>query len=329
MSQLIKPCDPEWTDWLEICDYTGWNPNGLLQPMRYHGRIIPYSKELGVGPTFHNELMERINKVKPIRIAIVGEAGSSKTYTAIEIARTIDKTFTLEQVVLRGKDYMHLVRILKSGQPIVLEEPTFHLAARTWFKDWQRIIVQTIESTRFQNNPLMIPVVNLNLLDKTVREYYVNYVIHMFDRGIGRVYRTKHSQWQDQLTRRTGFDICVYTPGVELARCGRETCLGCKELHNGCEKYIWPKYERKREEVIGFYQEKGEEAITKAEKVKLTFREMCAIACDEREELRDRKGRYNAAKVQLRFECGYQVAQRVISIMYERHPLPPRKSLSV
>ena len=322
MSQLIKPTDKEWSEWLEMCEYTGWNPHGQLKPMKYHGRIIPYSKGLDVSPSFFNELMEKIDKVKPIRIAIVGEAGASKTYTAIVLAMIIDPKFGIDQVILSAKGYMKLVRIIKPKKCIVLEEPTFHLAARTWFKDWQRIIVQTIESTRFQNNPLLIPVVNRNLLDKIVREYYVNYVIVMFERGRGRVYRTKHSQWEDKMTRRTATDIYITKPGIELARCGRITCLGCKNLST-CDRYIWPQYERLRATTIAEYQKKGEEAIEKAEKKQLNFREICEKAGLERESLKTPDGKgYGLHKIMLRFEIGLAYARRVKAYLEEYFPIP-------
>lgn len=325
MSQLVKPTDKEWSEWLEICDYCRWNPNGPLKPMRYHGRIIPYNKAVGTGPIFLNELMEKIRVIKPIRMAIVGEAGISKTYTAIVLAMILDPKFTIDQVVLSAKGYMKLTRTLKPGQCIVLDEPTFHLAARTWYKEWQRIIVQTIESTRFQNNPLLIPVVNLNLIDKTVRAYYINYVINMFDRGFGRAYRTKHSQWDDKQMKRTAFDIYIYTPGVELARCGRITCLGCKNLPT-CDKYIWPQYERKRALVIEEYQKKGEEIIEKADRRPLNFPDICKLADLERESLKslDRKT-YSIDKIMLRFEIGVTIARQVKSHLDNTFPITIKK----
>jgi len=321
MSQLINPTDPEWKDWEEICEYTGWNPRGHLKPMRYHGCVIPYSKEIGVGPTWTNELMERINSVKPIRIAIVGDAGISKTYTAIEIASMIDKTFSVEQVVLSGKGYMQLVRTLKPGQCIVLDEPTFHLASRTWFKDWQRIIVQTIESTRFQNNPLLIPVVNRNLIDKTVREYYINYVINMSHRGFGIVYRTKRSQWEEKLYKRRAFHIVIPGPGIKLSRCGRSTCLGCVALPT-CDKYIYPQYERRRALAIEEYQKRGEEAIVRAEKRPLNFIDICKLAGLERESLKSPDGKgYSLGKIMHRFEIGNTMARRVMEILRDKYPI--------
>lgn len=321
VSPKISPEDPEWEKWLKICDYTGWEPHGLLEPMKYHGRIIPVNKELLLTPLFFNELMLRVNKVKPVRVAIVGEAGISKTYTAITIAQIVDPKLTIEQVVITGKGYMNLVRTLKTRRSIVLEEPTFHLAARTWFKEWQQIIVQTIESTRFQNNPLFIPVVNRNLLDKTIREYYLNYVIQMFDRGIGRVYRTKHSQWEDKFIRKTAFNIYIYSPGIDLAECGRDTCLECPNLPT-CNKNIWPQYERKRAEAIAFYQKRGEEKLEKIEEKKYTFREMIGITNEEYEDLCDRNGKLSVPKVMLRFEISRTNAQLVVREVLDRRHIP-------
>ena len=307
MSQIIHPDDPEWKEWLDICAYTGWAPEGNLKPMRYHGRIVPYNKAVGIGPRFFNELMERIHKIKPIRMAIVGEEGNSKSYTAIELARLIDKNFTIDQVILSSKGYMSLVRTLKSGQCIVLEEPTFHLAARTWFNDWQRIIVQTIESTRFQNNPLFIPVVNLNLLDKTIREYYINYVVVMFDRGIGRVYRVKHSQWEDKRTRSTAFNLYCYTPGFLLQKCGVDSCLKCAELST-CNKYIYPQYERIRAEMISFYQQEGESRIGKTEEKGMSYSQLEKMTLKLKDRLKvSKKGSYDHISLLMAFEEEYGI----------------------
>lgn len=289
--------------WLEICEYCRWNPEGPLRPMMYHGFVLPFNATLNVGSTFYNELMKKINKIQAIRIAIVGPAGAGKTYMAIHIARIIDRKFDIKQIVFSGRDYISLQRTLRPKKPIILEEPTFMLAARTWMKEWQQIVVQTLESTRFQNNPIIIPVVNLNLLDKTIRQYYINYVINMFERGVGRVYRVVHSQWKDKTIRYTVGEIYAYYAGLELARCGRKTCLYCEELPT-CNKYIWPQYERKREEAIAYYQKEGEKKVAKAEERKLTFREMIAIASEEQEELKGRDGKFSAGKVMLRFNVG-------------------------
>lgn len=254
-SQFLPRNDPRW---LKICDYTGWNPYGRLRPIKYKNFVMPFSKSLNYTPRFYNELRNRINNIQPIRMMVVGEAGSGKSYTAMTIGMILDKKFCIEQVVFKYKDFMDLSGTLKSGQPIVLEEPAYILGARTWFNEFQRVIVSTIESSRYLNNPLIICVVNRNLIDKTIREYYCNYCVEMRRRGVARVYRTWRPQWYDKPYRKTAIDIFLPYPGVDLAECDRTTCLECKELPT-CNKYIWPKYERKRAETIAYYRDKGKE----------------------------------------------------------------------
>lgn len=325
MSQIVKPEDKEdWIKWERICEYAELDPNGLLKPMRYHGLIIPFSSELGVGPLLFNDLMGRVNKVKPIRMALVGEAGSGKTYTAIHLAGVVDQKLDIGQVVLYGKDYIRLQRMLPPRRAIVLEEPTFHLAARTWQDQWQRIVVQTIESTRFQNNPLFIPVVNRNLIDKTVREFYINYVVEMYDRGIARVFRTSHSQWYDRSTRRTMCNLYFYGPGMIIAECGRDTCLECPKLPT-CEKNIYPFYERKREEAIKYYQAQGEKDLTRAEQKRekeMTFSEIVKKAIEERADLLTLDGRdYLIAEIMNRFDIGHGKALDVKNLLHKHYPI--------
>jgi len=269
----VRPDDPEWADWLEICLYTGWNPEGPLRPIKYHKHILPFNKRTHVGPAFYDELTEMINKVHAVRIAIVGPAGMGKTYMALHIANILEsRRFTIDQLVLSGADYLHLADTLAPKKCIVLDEPTYFASARGWQDKYQRLVTRTLESSRFQNNPIFIPVVNRNLLDKTIREYYLTHVIVMQTRGIGRVYRTTKDQWSDTLYRNRGPLIMAYQPGVDLAKCGpivegkargRGTCLGCPELPT-CNKYIWPQYERKRELEIAKYREEDQKIMQEA-----------------------------------------------------------------
>lgn len=146
----------------------------------------------------------------------------------------------------------------------MIEEPTYIAAARGWQSKWQQAVVRTIESSRFDNNPLIVPVVNRNLLDKILREHYINYYAQMWDeRGFGRVYRYKQNQWDSTGIRNTVTDLAIYQPGVDLATCGRKTCLGCPELE-GCNKFIWAAYERKRAEWIAQYRAEDLETIEDA-----------------------------------------------------------------
>ena len=294
-SRFLTEDHPRWSEWLEICDYTGWNPEGPLRPVLYRGFIKPYSRALKVGPFFYNELLKMVRQKKAIRMAFVGGAGFGKTYAALHVAQLLDKKFTVDQIVFSGEDYLRLQNTLKDGQVMMMEEPTYMASARGWQSDWQQAVVRTIESSRFQNNPLLIPVVNRNLLDKVVRENYVNLVMEMFDRGFGRVYDYKQSQWDSKGRRETKTDLAIFEPGVDLARCGRSTCLSCPELKT-CDLYIWPQYERKREEWIEFYQTRDRETL-EAKNNRGTsqdrFREIVQTASQMVDKLKTSKGKYD------------------------------------
>jgi len=321
MSQIVKSTDEDWFEWEKICDFCNWDINGFLKPMRYRGLIVPFSHELGVGPHFFNELVQRVNKVKPIRCAVVGDAGSGKTYTTIWLAKVLDPKFTVDQIVLRGEDYIKLQRSLPPRRCIVLDEPTFSLASRTWFESWQKIIVQTIESTRFQNNPLFLPCVNRNLIDKTIREYYLNYIIEMYDRGIARIFRTKHSQWFDRLKRITAYNLYLYGPGMLLSECDRDTCLECPELPD-CNKNIFPQYERKRAEAIQYYQKIGEKQLKEVGKEKESFADICNKAVEIRDKLLSPKGdEYMYAEVQYHMDVSVGISRQVCYWLTKHYPL--------
>ena len=263
-------------------------------------------------------LVKRTKKKKAIRIAFVGDAGTGKSYAAIYFAMLMQRgKFTVDQIVFSGEDYIRLQGSLKDGQAIMIEEPTYVAAARGWQQQWQQAVVRTIESSRFQNNPLLIPVVNRMLLDKIVREHYVKYVVEMFDRGIGRVYEYKQSQWRQDGKRYSESDIAIFQPGVDLARCGRETCLGCPELST-CNKYIWPQYERKREEWVKYYQARDKETA-QAKEAKKTSSDIFIEQCDQAEEMLEtitnEKGDIDTALIMYHMHVGRNEAQRIKRVL--------------
>lgn len=319
-SKFVTPEHPRWPEWLEICRYTGWNPEGPLEPVLYRGFIKPFSAMLGVNQNFYNLLLEMKGKKKAIRLAVVGGAGLGKSYTAIHIAQILQRSFSVDQIVFSGEDYLRLQNTLKDGHVMMMEEPTYMASARGWQSDWQQAVVRTIESSRFQNNPLLIPVVNRGLLDKIVREHYVTIVIEMFERGIGRAYDYKQSQWNSDGRRYTLSDLAIYDPGVDLARCGRETCLACPQLET-CEKYIWPQYERKREEWIKYYQTRDRETLEAKKHQKTAaenFVEMCDEALTRIDDFINEKGKISTALIIYKMKVGRNEAHNIKTVLQDK-----------
>lgn len=315
----ITPDLTEWTEWLEICTYTGWTPEGPLIPIKYHKYVMPFNPRLHVGVQFYDELMGMINSIQAIRMAIVGPPGTGKTYMALHIANILESgNFTIDQVILSAIDYLRLVDTLGPKRCIILDEPTYFASARTWQDQYQQLLVRTLESSRFKNNPVLLPVVNRNLLDKVIREYYLNFVIEMSSRGIGRVYRTHKDQWNDNLYRNRGSLISAYYPGVELARCGRDTCLYCPQLPT-CNKYIWPQYERKREAAVDFYRKQDQRELGESQrKNNETFKEICDRAWTIKNKLVDDKGEFSIPKIRYELNLNIRDGQMVAKYLTQR-----------
>ena len=227
----------------------------------------------GIFPLLSMELNRRVKNKEATNIVIVGEAGTSKSYTAVEIGLSIDKRFTIDQVVFTYKGYLEEIKNGKMGVPIVFDEPSYAMGKREWYKQINQALVKTVESQRFLVRPLLIPIINLNLLDKTIRSYLIQFQVHVVGRGKARVYRMRASQATDKVYR---YLFCTLQYPILNPECLRDTCLGCRELQS-CDKFR-AEYERKKEEIqLGRYDE-GLELAQRMEIKELTFAQIKSIS---------------------------------------------------
>lgn len=97
-----------------------------LKHRNIQGWNVPYNQAIGVYPIFTLSIRKRINAKKAVNIAITGEAGVSKSYCGIQLAMLLDKKFSIDkQVVFDLKEFMTAVIKLRSGKPIVFDEPSY------------------------------------------------------------------------------------------------------------------------------------------------------------------------------------------------------------
>lgn len=204
-----------------------------MQKQTYRGFMVSIDWGKAWGPYFSNLLQYRINKKKAVNVVIVGEAGSGKSYMAIDLCRVIaGKTkegkdrLKISQVVFTYKQFMEQVQKLRPGQPIIFDEPSYAMGKREWYKDLNRALVQTIESFRYKRHPLFIPIINKSLLDKTVRDHLIQFQVVMKDRGKADVYELDPSQFIDKVFHRY---FCHLKFGM-LSTCQIDSCLDCKKL---------------------------------------------------------------------------------------------------
>jgi len=136
--------------------------------------------------------------------------------------------FTVDQVVFTHSEYMEQLMKLKMGKVLILDEPSFAISHRSWYLDLQKALVQTMESQRFLIHPLLLPIINLSLLDRTVRSHLLQFHVNVVGRGRAIVYRLQPSQINDKVYRKFLCNLDYRQFDSNL--CNLPSCLGCKRL---------------------------------------------------------------------------------------------------
>ena len=201
-------------------------------------------------PHFTVIMRDRVKKKKATNVVVSGEAGVSKSMTCIQFALNVspkkrkggESRFGIDNIVFTFKEFMEQVAKSGMGVPIVFDEPSYAMGKREWYKQINQALVKTIESFRFKVRPLFIPIINISLLDKSVRSQLVQYHVVMRDRGKGSVYEISPSQFQDKTYWNYLCEIDY--PLFNGNECPKDTCLGCKSL--GDCPILRAQYERKK-----------------------------------------------------------------------------------
>ena len=226
-------------------------------------------------------------------IVFTGEPGIGKSYLAIDVARVaegsyrtasgeIKDRFTIDQVVFNFSDFMDLVLRLKSGKIIVFDEPSYAIGKREWYKKLNQALTKTIESFRFKVHPLFIPVVNKSLLDKTVRDHLVQFMVNVTGRGKANVYRLRPSQFKEKTYHEFFCELIYRMPDLkECMKTGgfpkpRSSCLGCSFIET-CQVFR-AQYERKKREIQDARYEQVKEQAERIESRILSISELEKIA---------------------------------------------------
>jgi hypothetical protein len=284
-------------------------PVANLKIMNYHGWQTLISNELAVYPLFQNEIARRVNQKLCTNVCVTGEPGIGKSYAAIDIVRTFEGTyisrtnyqrqyrFKVDQIVFTHSDYMDLLIKLKMGKAIVFDEPSYAMGKRDWFKDLQKVLVHTLESQRFLVHPLFIPIINMSLLDKTIRNYLIQFRIHVLGRGRAWVYRLKPSQTSEKVYHDFMCELFYHQYDSQL--CNKNSCLGCKKM-DSCQVFRAQYERKKRDTQFTRYEQAKDDALIKESK-ELTDKQLEAILIPSIDELISEKtGRISVHKLRLK-----------------------------
>ena len=278
-----------------------------LKVMNFNGWQTIVSDEVAVRPIFQDALRYRTNRKLATNIVFTGEAGIGKSYMAIDVARyfegcyksepsgEIKDRFIIDQVVFTQSDYMDLLSRLKMGKAIVFDEPSYAMGKRDWYKELNKVLAQTMESQRFLIHPMFIPVINMSLLDKTIRSYLIQYQVHVTDRGRATVYRLSPSQSTDKVYRTTMCELIYHM--IDSNLCNKDSCLGCKKMDD-CQIFR-AQYERKKREVQFTRYEQAKDQAIRKESQAVTDKQVEDMIMQNVDNLKTNKGRLHVSKMRL------------------------------
>jgi len=197
------------------------------------------------------------------------------------------------------------------GLPIEFDEPSYAMSKREWYKQLNQALVKTMESFRYKVHPLFIPVINKSLLDKTVRNYLLQYQIVVRDRGKAVVYRLSPSPFQDKTYQ--SFFCTLQYPIFDRHLCNKDSCLGCRALtrsENPCDLFR-ADYERKKDDIQSERYEGDLEEAQAQEALRLTNARIATIVEPLIETCLNKRGGINvhSLRAALEEDCNIRIGQ--------------------
>ena len=302
-----------------------------MQIQKFSKATYQVNKDKGYFPKFQLVLRERLNLKKAINVAIVGEAGIGKSYVAWTLAMLLDPKFTVNQIVYTYQEYMALLQKLGIGRPIVFDEPSYAMSKRDWYLQLNKVLVKTLESQRFKVHPLFIPIINLNLLDKTIRDHLIQFLVHVVRRTpqtekqrgyvYANVYRLYASQWEEKTYH-------VYICSLKypmIDNCKKDSCIGCQKLSR-CKEFR-AIYERKKATIQEERYEQAEQEAAKIESAELTDSQLEKMIYQElKDKVLDENGEIDARLLRVvllrekRVKIGYNRAYTIKKLLEYDYP---------
>lgn len=286
-------------------DELGWR--------KVRGRIVPFSKDIGIGQYFSNLIMSRIHKQKPCNCIFTGEPGISKSYDAIAFARFLQPSFGINQVAMTYAEFMQCMIKLPEGAIIVLDEPEYVAGHREWYRDQNRALVSTMRSGRFKVHPCFLPLINKSLLDKVIREHLLQYMVVLEDRGEGTVYQLSPSHFTDQTY--TKFTCRIKFEMLDVNKCEKPWCFSCKSFKDESCQLLRAQYEHKRQDIQDKRYKEDLDKSQKEEGRKIPYEEWIKRVYDIYDkiwyETPSGKRKISSEKIQLLLGCSQTMAQRL------------------
>ena len=298
-----------------------------LQKMHFAKATYLVNKDLGYFPYFQFILRTRLNKRKAVNVVVTGEAGEGKSYVAWTLCLLLDPKFSVKDIVYTYSDYMKLLRKPRMGRPIMFDEPSYAMGKRDWYKQINKVLVQTIESQRFKVHPLFIPVINKALLDKTIRDHLIQFQVIVKDRGKADVFRLQASQFEEKVYYHFLCQIRYPLIGQcprEYYETNRQSCLGCRQLKK-CPTFR-AQYERQKLSIQNKRYEQAEVEASYMETRDMTDKQLATMIYSLKDKILNSKGILSAKKLRIVFlhdldiKIGHNRSYTIKELLKMMHP---------
>jgi DNA-binding CsgD family transcriptional regulator len=181
----------------------------------------------------------RIQRNQNVLIAITGQTGSGKSYSAIKICELMSKqlgtTFTVDNICFEPTEFMQLINSdkLSKGSCLILDETGVAINSRKWQSKTNILIGYVTQTFRHKNYIVIFNVPDFSFIDSALRKMF-----HIYIETNGINYQEKLCCLKPfllQTNQRTGNLYYKYlrykVPDKEVTTCdGWDLSLPSKEL---------------------------------------------------------------------------------------------------
>ncbi len=137
-----------------------------------------FNKLSTLGSIFIAQIRRRLlERDQNVIIAIDGQTGSGKSFSAISLAMAIDPLFTIDNIFFTAKEFLNAQLKARKGQVLVWDETGVEFGSRDFATKLNKAISKVFQTMRFKNTAVILTVPRLNMIDKHAREL-IHYHIH-------------------------------------------------------------------------------------------------------------------------------------------------------
>ena len=118
-------------------------------------------------------IRDRLNKNKNVLIAIVGETGSGKSWSALSLAERVDEDFSIEQVSVGDPErFIEILDNVRNKDAVIFDEAGVGMPSREWQSLQNRVLGYILQTFRVMNLCVIFTMPHISFIDKQARKLF-------------------------------------------------------------------------------------------------------------------------------------------------------------